>query len=199
MKIILATQNTSKARQIGEIFKGSPIEVVSMEEAGISPPASNIETGATLVENALIKAKFAQAGASGYWTMADDTGIFIHALDGFPGVHSARWAGEGTATEDIMHGILDKMKGVTDRSATFRTSVVVLGPDGQSHIFQGERPGQVLEEPRCAPQPMMPYSSIFLPDGAEKVWAEMKTEEENEGSHRGKAFRAALEFLKTQL
>ena len=169
-----------------------------MAEAGVPKPDTDIETGKTLAENSAIKAKYAQAHAPGYWTMADDTGIFIDALDGFPGVHSARWMGDDATTEEIMRGILKKMEGVQDRSATFKTSVVLVDPDGKEHVFSGERPGQLLEMPRCAPQPSMPYSSIFLPDGAEKVWAEMKTEEENVGSHRGKAFRQALAFLQEQ-
>lgn len=196
MDIILATSNPSKARQINEIFAGSNINVISMEEAGIDQPIDDIETGETLEENAAIKARYAQVHAPGSWTIADDTGIFVHALDDFPGVHSARWLGKDATTEQIMHGMLKKMDGLQDRSATFKTTVVLVSPDGNVHSFSGERSGQVLKTPRCAPQPKMPYSSIFLPDGAEKVWAEMRTEEENQGSHRGKAFRQALEFLK---
>lgn len=196
MDTILATRNPSKSKQIKEIFLGSPIKVVSLDEAGIEGDA--VEDGNTLAENAEKKVFFAREQSKGTWIMADDTGVFIHALNGAPGIHSARWAGD-VSTEEITAYTLQRMEGVTDRSATFETVVVVLSPENELYYFSGKREGKFLEAPRCPPQPKMPYSGIFLPEGAEKVWAEMKTEEENSGSHRGKAFRAAMEFLKTQL
>ncbi len=196
MKTLLATRNPSKAKQIKAIFADSPIEVTSMDETVIVGDA--VEDGNNLAENAEKKVYFARAQDPHSWIMADDTGLFINALNGAPGIHSARWAGDVT-TEEITAYTLARMAGVTDRSATFETVVVVLSPENELHYFSGKRAGKLLEAPRCPPQPKMPYSGIFLPDGAEKVWAEMKTEEENSGSHRGKAFRAALEFLKTQL
>jgi XTP/dITP diphosphohydrolase len=93
-----------------------------------------------------------------------------------------------------MRYALARMEGVTNRWATFRT-VVVVTPRGELHTFNGDARGIILRESRCPPQPRMPYSSIFMPEGEELTWAEMTTEHENRISHRGKAFAQAKEFL----
>src|SRR4051812_32718199 len=127
--------------------------------------------------------------------MGDDTGLFIDSLNGKPGIYSARWAGEQASTDEITQYTLRKLEGVKDRSATFRTVVALISPNGVQKIFTGEVRGKILETPRVKPQPKMPYSPIFVPDGSEKVWAGMTTEEENAISHRGKAFRLVREYL----
>lgn len=196
MDIILATRNPSKAEQIRAVFKDSSIKVFTLADTGIDGEA--VEDGNTLEENALKKAMFAHEHATvGAWTMADDTGIFIDALTGAPGVRSARWAGKDATTQDIMCYTLERLEEKTNRSATFKTAVVVVAPDGTPHFFTGAVQGHLLESPRVPPQPKMPYSPLFVPEGETKTWAEMTTEQENSISHRGKAFRQAKAFLES--
>jgi XTP/dITP diphosphohydrolase len=195
MKIILSTRNPSKAEQIKAIFDHPDIEVLTLTEAGIEGEA--VEDGTTLEENALKKATYARENTNEkVWAMADDTGLFITALNGFPGIHAARCAGINATTEETMQFILDKMKGIDDRSAFFETVVVLLSPDGEKYCFNGKVNGWLAKAPKTKPQPKMPYSPLFSPDGSDKVWAEMTIEEENAISHRGKAFRQVVEFLK---
>lgn len=130
--------------------------------------------------------------------MADDTGIFITALDGRPGIYAARWAGEHATTREITQHTLKSLAGTNDRSATFETMVALVSPEGKEYFFTGKCPGKILEAEKVPPQPKMPYSGIFSPDGFDKVWAEMTTLEENEISHRGIAFRETREFLEKQ-
>lgn len=194
MNIVLSTRNPSKAEQIKAIFSNSLINIQTLDEVGIEGEA--VEDGETLKENAFKKAVYALAFApKGSWVMAEDTGIFIDALDGEPGIKSARWAGEGKSTEDIMRYCLEKMEGIEKRRAYFETVVTLISPEGKEYYFSGKLYGKLLKAPRTNPQPSMPYSPLFVPNGHKKVWAEMTTEEENEISHRGKAFRQALEFL----
>jgi XTP/dITP diphosphohydrolase len=194
MDIILATRNPSKAEQIREVFRGSEIKVLTLADVSIEGDA--IEDGETLEDNALKKAMFAHNHApAGIWTMADDTGIFINTLNGLPGVRSARWAGETATTEEIMQYTLNHLKEFANRSATFRTVVALVAPDGKKYFFEGEVVGHLLEAPRVSPQPKMPYSPLFVPDGSNKTWAEMSVNEENAISHRGKAFRKVRAFL----
>ncbi|HWC58024.1 MAG TPA: non-canonical purine NTP pyrophosphatase [Candidatus Paceibacterota bacterium] len=195
MNIILSTGNPSKALQIQALFSNKDIIVKTLKEVGIEGEA--IEDGNTLEENAYKKAKYALDHSDGStWTMADDTGLFIHALNGEPGIKAARWAGEGKETTTQF--ALEKMKDLTDHSATFETVVVLLSPSGVKHIFKGQIDGIMLEKPACDPQPKMPYSPLFIPNGQTKCWAEMTTEEENAISHRGIAFRKAIAFLEAQ-
>lgn len=192
MKIILSTRNPSKAEQIKAIFAGSPISILTLSDAGIEGEA--VEDGTTLQENALKKALFVHQ-SSKTWGMADDTGLFIDALDGIPGVRAARWAGETATTEEITRHTLKQLEGASDRSATFETVVAIVTPEGKQHFFSGKVRGKILEAPRTPPQPKMPYSPIFIPDGTDLVWAEMTVDFENSISHRGKAFQQAREFL----
>ncbi len=192
MNIILSTRNPSKAQQIKAIFDGSHVSILTLDDAGIEGEA--VEDGATLEENALKKALFAYQKGN-MPSMADDTGFFINALNGAPGVRAARWAGETATTEEITRHTLQQIEGATDRSARFRTVVAIVLADGSQKFFEGYIDGTILEAPRTPPQPKMPYSPIFVPDGTELVWAEMTLEHENRISHRGIAFRQAREFL----
>ncbi len=194
MNIILSTRNPSKAEQIKAIFAGVPISVLTLSDAGIE--GEGVEDGFILGENAIKKALFAHR--TGVWSMADDTGLYINALGGEPGIHAARWAGD-VSTEEITAYTLKRLEGVTDRSAIFKTVVALISPNGAQTIFIGKVRGVLLDAPRMKPQPKMPYSSIFVPEGSQKVWAEMTVDEENTVSHRGKAFRLVREYLLEQL
>lgn len=191
MNIVLSTRNPSKIIQIKAVFTNIPITVLSLTDVGIDGEA--VEDGATLEENAVKKALFAHR--PGEWAMADDTGLFIDALDGKPGVHAARWAGETASTDEITQHTLRQLEGVKDRWASFKTVVALVSPEGEQKFFAGEVRGIILEAPRVPPQPKMPYSPLFIPEGSDKVWAEMTTDEENAVSHRGKAFRLTREYL----
>jgi len=192
MTIILSTRNPTKAVQIQAIFADSPISILTLADAHIE--GEGIEDGTTLEANAFKKALFAQE-KSGLWGMADDTGLFINALQGKPGVYAARWAGETATTDEITLYTLKQLEGVTDRSAIFETVVAVVSPEGKEYFFSGKVHGKLLKAPRTKPQPHMPYSPLFVPDGSDKVWAEMTVEVENSLSHRGIAFRQARDFL----
>jgi len=195
--IILSTRNPSKAQQIKALFADPRITVITLEEAGIEGEA--IEDGQTLGENARKKVLHAkEAYGKNTWIMADDTGFYINALDGRPGIDAARWAGDVT-TEEITQHTLKQLEGKDDRTATFKTVVCLLTPKGEELCFEGAVNGIILETQRVPPQPKMPYSGIFVPDGSGKVWAEMTTEEENAISHRGEAFRKVYLFLESQL
>lgn len=192
--IILATRNPSKAEQIKAIFSQLPAQILTLSDAGIIGDA--IEDGVTLQENALKKARFAYEQVSEKRIcMADDTGLFINALNGAPGIHAARWVGEDATTEEITNHTLHILKDATDRRATFETVVAVITPDGKEYCFSGKAQGHILESPRTEPQPKMPYSGIFVCDDSNLVWAEMTIEQENAISHRGKAFRQARTFI----
>lgn len=198
MTIILSTGNSSKARQVKAIFNDPVFTILTLKEAGIEGEA--VEDGLTLEENAFKKAAYALSYSDGNcWTMADDTGIFINALNGEPGIKAARWAGEHAGTAEILQFTLDKMDGIEDRSAYFETAVVLLAPDGSSSTYTGKINGTMETLPQAPPQPQMPYTSLFRPDGSEKVLAQMTVIEENALSNRGKAFRQVLDFLKTKL
>jgi len=194
MDLILSTRNQSKAEQIKAVLGTLPLRILTLEDVGVT--AEVVEDGSTLEENALKKAHFA-CRLTSRWAVADDTGLFIDVLNGRPGIHAARWAGRDKTTEEIMRYTLKVLKDALphQRTATFRTVAVAVSPQGQEHIFVGEAKGVLLAGPRCVPQPKMPYSAIFVPDGQPKVWAEMSVEEENAISHRGKAFRQLREFL----
>lgn len=194
MNIILATRNPSKALQVQELFAGSQLTIQTLEQANIVGEA--VEDGLTLEENALKKARFAHEEAPGSWTMADDTGIFINALNGEPGIRSARWAGD-VSTDEITAYCLKRLEGTVDRAAIFKTVVALINPEGEEQVFTGEVSGTLLEAPRVPAHPKMPYSPLFVPDGETQCWAEMTTEHENEISHRGKAFAQVRSFLET--
>jgi XTP/dITP diphosphohydrolase len=195
-KIILATRNPTKLMQIQAIFDGSPFEILSLDQAKIK--GEPVEDGSTLKENAFKKAWFAYEWSDySPWTMADDTGLFIDALNGEPGIKSARWLGESALTEDISLYCLKRLQGISNRLATFETVVTIIDPCSDSYSFSGKVRGHILETPRVKPQPRMPYSCLFVPEGSNLSWAEMTTEMENQISHRGKAFREARVWLES--
>lgn len=193
MNIILSTRNPSKAEQIKGVFSDFPANILTLDEADIVGEA--VEDGETLKENALKKAIYAFARLrEKTWVMADDTGFYITALRGAPGIHAARWAGD-VPTEEITKHTLKQLEGKSDRSASFVTVVALIAPNSYQYYFEGRVDGTILEAPRTKPQPKMPYSPIFVPDGHDQVWAEMTVEQENAISHRGKAFRKTKEYI----
>ena len=198
MDIILSTRNPSKALQVkaafvGTFVNGSPVNILTLSDAGIE--GGGIEDGETLEHNARKKAEFAHEHAHGLWAMSDDTGLFLPALNGAPGVHAATWAGDTATTSEITQHTLRQLEGKSDRSALFVSHIIIIDPNGEEYSFVGEMKGRLLEAERGMPQPKMPYSALFVPDGHERVLAAMSVEEENKISHRGIALRKARAFL----
>lgn len=186
-KIVLASGNAGKIREIREIFSGLDVEIVAQSGLGIESPE---ESGETFTENALIKARYA-AEQTGLATIADDSGIAVEALGGKPGVHSARYAGANAGDEDNLLRLLRELEGVPDedRSAAFHCAAVLVFPgDTEASIVVEEVwHGTILHSRRGAGG--FGYDPVFLDPDSHKTGAEMSKAEKNAVSHRGKAFR----------
>ncbi len=194
MKVILATRNQNKMDQIRAVFVDSDIELVSLDEAHVEGAAD--EDGNSLEENATKKAVYAhERMRAPLWVMADDTGFFVDALDGEPGIQAASWGGDALTGEERMRYALERIRGIADRRATFRTCVALVSPEGEKMYFRGELKGTILEEPRGKLLPSLPFGVIFLPEGETRSLDELRAEEESAISHRGKAFRRVRAFL----
>ena len=189
MKLILASNNANKLREVREILEGTGIEVLSQKEAGCDFEVE--ETGTTYEENARLKA-MAVVRATGLPAVADDSGLEIMALDGFPGVHSARFAGE-RPYDEVCRDLQKRMDVCPDRGARYCCSVVCCFPDGRELTAFATTEGAISQEMRGSGG--FGYDPIFLlPDG--RTMAELTEEEKNAISHRGRAFRALAEQLK---
>lgn len=193
MKLILASNNKDKLREIREILSGTGIEIVSQREAGCDFEAD--ENGTTFSENARIKA-LAAVRATGLPAASDDSGLVIAALGGRPGVYSARYGGEcGYDKKCAM--ILSELEGKSDRSAAFVSAVVCIFPNGDEITAEGIMRGSIAYTP--AGDGGFGYDPIFLPDGCDKTAAELTDDEKNAISHRGQAFREFAEKLKVYI
>jgi XTP/dITP diphosphohydrolase len=195
MKLIFATHNEGKIREMRKILADLPWEILSAKEAGIEEEP--VEDGETFADNALLKAKFV-ADRSGEWTVADDSGLCVEALGGAPGVFSARWAGENATGEEKANKALKELGSLPDekRGAYFESSVALVSPAGEHWIFTGRAPGKITTERReKILRPHLPYDAIFIPEGFTTTFGEMTDEEKNALSHRGQAFRQLKEFL----
>lgn len=201
MRIILATNNISKIEQIKAIFAGSGLDLFSLAEAKIE---SNVEEGIeSLEENAGLKSMdvWRKKPWQDAWTMADDTGLFIDALGGEPGVITADWAGKEVKGAALEAFAIKKIRPIPEerRRAVWRTVAAVREPSGNLHIFTGESGGKMIDKPQGILIPEFPYSRIFVPEGENRTWSQMSTDEQNAISHRGLAFSKAREYLLTKL
>ena len=181
-RFVLATANPDKAEEIRAIL-GSGVELLPRPES----VGEVEETGDTLEENARLKAT-ALAGATGLPAIADDTGLEVEALDGRPGVYSARFAGEDATYADNVAKLLSEMEQATERTARFRTVAAVVWPDGRELLAEGEVSGRIA--PAARGQSGFGYDPVFVPDGEDRTFAEMTPDEKHRLSHRGRAFRA---------
>ena len=186
-KLIFATHNPNKLIEIKSSVNS--FEVVGLKEMGIHEDIA--ETGTTLEENALIKSKYIYQ-KTGFSCFADDTGLEVDALDGRPGVYSARYAGEHATAEENMQKLLSEMEGQKNRNARFRT-VISLILNGEEYFFKGEVKGKILHQKTGIDG--FGYDPIFNPNGFEKSFAEMTMAQKNEISHRGMAVKKLLHFL----
>ena len=193
MKAVLASGNAGKLREFAQLLSPRDIELVPQTLFGIEPPE---ETGATFLDNALLKARYA-AARSGLAALADDSGIEVDALDGRPGVRSARYAGEGASDAENLALMLRELQGVPEerRAARYRCVLVFLRhpADRQPLIATGSWEGCILGAPRGSGG--FGYDPIFLPRGETRSAAELPAQQKNELSHRGQALRALLAAL----
>ena len=187
MKIIIATGNAGKMKEIKSIFNNSEYKVVSMKEEGISAEVD--ENGATFEENALIKAREI-AKISGHIVLADDSGLEVDALNKEPGIYSARYMGEDTPYSVKNANIIERLEGVEfeKRTARFVCAVAAVYPDGKEMVVRETMEGYIGYEEKGANG--FGYDPIFYLREFDKTSAEISLEEKNEISHRGKAFRA---------
>lgn len=191
MEIVLATNNQKKVDEIIAKLGDSSINWKKLSEAGIKVELS--ETHETLEENALEKAAYVYEN-TGLNALADDSGLEVEALNGAPGVNSARYAGVHGDAEANMAKLLGELKGIENRKACFKT-VLALILNGNKFEFKGEIWGQITENKRGTAG--FGYDPIFIPDGYDKTFAEMSPEEKNSISHRSIAVQKLVDFLKT--
>ena len=188
-RLVLATANQHKLLELTRILEAGRVEV---ELAGLSefPGAPEVaETGATFDENALLKAR-AIAEFTGLPAVADDSGLCVDALNGMPGVLSARWSGRHGDDEANLRLVLGQLSDVPDerRGAQFVCSAALVLPLGKEHVSEGTVYGRLIHEPRGTNG--FGYDPIFVPDGSEMTTAEMDPAAKDAISHRGRALRA---------
>ena len=196
-KLILATSNKDKAREIAEILSDTPFVVTTMKEEGYDPDI--VEDGKTFEENALIKARTVHALAEGAYVMADDSGLCIDALDGAPGIYSARFCGENSTYPEKFAKIFEMLKDVPEekRTAKFVCSIAVVRPDGSEFTVRGEVCGVLHEKPMG--DGGFGYDPIFYVPEFGMTTAQMTKEQKNSISHRGKASRAMADILRSEI
>ena len=189
MKLVFATNNQHKLEEIRKILQPK-FEIVSLNEIGCHTDIP--ETGSTLEENALIKARYVFDNY-GLDCFADDTGLEVEALNGAPGVYSARYAGDGHDSAANRRKLLKDMNCQTDRRARFRT-VICLIENGEEHLFEGEVKGQILDEERGSFG--FGYDAVFMPDEYDRTFAELGETVKNKISHRAKAVEQLCRYLR---
>ena len=188
MKLVFATNNKDKVKEIKALLDDS-IELLSLEDIGCTEDIE--ETENTLEGNAKLKADYVTK-KFGYDCFADDTGLEVEALDGAPGVYSARYAGENVTYDDNVQKMLKEMRDQNNRKAQFRT-VIALNTGGKQYLFEGICKGDILKIKRG--KEGFGYDPIFQPRGINKSFAEMSLEEKGLISHRGLATKKLVDFL----
>lgn len=189
VKVLVASRNQGKVRELEQVLRELNIEGVELVSLHDAPPYPDpVEDGLTFVDNALLKAR-AGAKATGLPCVADDSGLTVKALNGMPGILSARWSGnhgDDQANNDLL---LAQMADINERAAAFVSCCALASPDGQEFTAEGRWEGELLREPRGANG--FGYDPLFLPADADGCSsAELSAEEKNARSHRGKALRA---------
>jgi XTP/dITP diphosphohydrolase len=204
MQVLLATRNAGKLVELARIL--APIEVLGL--ADVAQFAELPETGATYADNALIKAREA-ASQTGILALADDSGLAVDALNGMPGVLSARWSGRAavsangdklpSADQANVELLLAQLADVPveRRSASFRCAVALVTPDGFEVVTEAAMPGRIIDSPRGSNG--FGYDPIFVPDGYEQTSAELSPDVKDRISHRGQALQAMVPELQRLL
>jgi XTP/dITP diphosphohydrolase len=188
-RLLLASANQGKLRELRTILDGLGVELVGLDEAGLGEPPEVEETGDTFLENALLKGR-AYAAWSGLAAVADDSGLEVDALGGAPGVRSARYAGPGAGDQANLDKLLAALDGVPPerRTARFRCAAVLVDPAVGEWHAEAAWEGRLLDAPRGSGG--FGYDPVFLPEGWELTSAEVDQATKDAASHRGKAFRA---------
>jgi XTP/dITP diphosphohydrolase len=188
--VVLATRNEGKIKELARILGSVPL--VGLDEFPGAPEVA--ETGATFEENALLKAR-AIAAVTGQPSVADDSGLCVDALNGMPGIFSARWSGTHGDDQANLDLLLAQISDVPDerRGANFTCAAALVFPDGTSQVVLGEVTGQLIRTPRGSGG--FGYDPVFVPNGYDVTTAEMTADEKDAISHRGKAFRALAPFI----
>ena len=188
MQLVFATRNKNKVNEIRSVL-GDDVQLKTLDEIGCFEELE--ETGATLEENAVQKAQYVHSKYK-VNCFADDTGLEVDALDGRPGVRSARYAGNDANAQNNMKLLLKELEDKADRTARFKT-VIALFVNGEEFLFEGIVEGQIAEEPRGTNG--FGYDPLFIPEGETRTFAEMKFEEKNARSHRTLAINGLAEFF----
>jgi XTP/dITP diphosphohydrolase len=181
--LVIATRNTGKTAEIKDLLKGFPVDIKNLDDFGPIPPLK--EDGNTFDENAYQKASFA-ARILGLPALADDSGLLVEALDGAPGIHSARYAGENATDEQRYLKLLEEMKGKSNRNAAFECVISIAVPTGPALTYVARCQGLITERP--AGSNGFGYDPIFFYPPLNKTFAQLTREEKSRVSHRGKAF-----------
>ena len=197
MKLVLATRNQGKVRELTDMLSGSrdgscayPIEVISLENYPDAPEV--VEDGRTYMENAVKKASII-AEYTSQITLADDAGLEVDALNGAPGINSKRWAGED-ATDDIrIAKLLQALEGATNRQARFIAAIAVVHPNAEPKVVLGVCAGHIRHDP--VGESGFGYDPVFVPDGYHQTFAELGEDIKNRISHRAKALEQAIALL----
>jgi XTP/dITP diphosphohydrolase len=196
MQIIIGTNNSGKLREYGVLLAGVQVELLSPRQAGLID-FDVAETGDSFQQNAELKARaYAQAG--GKFALADDSGLCVDALDGAPGVYSARYGDAGLDDAGRRRKLLADLAAVPDEARTARFECVIALADpqtGRCVVAHGACPGRIARADSDGPQGFG-YDAVFIPDGYERTFAELPPEEKNRLSHRGAAVRHLLPILR---
>lgn len=191
MKLLLCSNNQGKIDEVSNLLED--IEILSLSTAGIDLDV--IEDQPTIELNALKKAREGCV-ASGLPTIADDTGLFINALDGAPGVHVRRWPGHRAEDEELIDYTIDQLDGIEDRRASFVTSIAYCDPQGNEFTVKGEVNGKILDHRTGEYHPGLPFDTIFFADDLGATFADAY-ERKSEASHRARALRNFIDEFKT--
>ena len=192
MTIYFATHNQNKVKEIAKLLPDG-MELRSLDELNLTEEIP--ETADTIEGNSLMKTQYVY-NKHGVACFGDDTGLEVEALDGAPGVYSARYAGPQKNSQDNMDLLLSKLEGKTSRKARFKTVITYISETGATHQFTGIANGIITETQ--SGQEGFGYDPIFQPDGFDTTFAEMSAEAKNRISHRAKAFEQLVNYLKQQ-
>ena len=190
MRIVFATGNKHKLQEAREIFTGVEVLSILDFDKNFDPD----EYGKTFLENAVIKAEAARAATGGLPVLSDDSGLVVPALNGAPGIHSARWGGVNGDHVRNRAKLREDLKDITDRRGHFLCTAVLLTGEGGALVATGRVDGALIDEERGAGG--FGYDPMFIPDGHDRTLAEMTPDEKNALSHRGRAFRKMEEMLR---
>jgi XTP/dITP diphosphohydrolase len=191
-KLVVASHNAGKVREISALIAPLGLQAVSAAELNLPEPE---ETGATFVENAALKAR-ASAEASGLPSLSDDSGLAVAALDGAPGIYSARWAGPTKDFAAAMQRVWNELEqnGARNHAAKFVCVLALAFPDGELHTFEGEAHGEIVWPPRG--EKGFGYDPMFLANGQTRTFGEMTHEEKLPLTHRARAFEQFLAAIR---